>query len=256
YEAFVAGLEEEARKFGYSLLVLQSGEVVDTELKNLEIMRQNRVDGLFVSLTCNTRDIGYFKKIEELGIPVIFADNVPDFEACNKVRFDDEQAALIAARAIISKHRKRVLGLFYSSEQVSVTRKRLESFKKHFDQHGADTALEIQFHKEIAEGEKLVSRALRKPHPPDTIFCIGDNSLVGAMIAIQNAGLSIPDQIAVISISNGLIPQLYKPKITYVKTSGRELAQLAFSRLMEIFSGRTFVREQLLPVTLIKGQSL
>lgn len=256
YEAFVAGIEEEARKSGYSLLILQSGEVVDTELKNLEIMRRNRVDGLFVSLTCNTTDIGYFKKIEELGIPVIFADNVPDFEACNKVRFDDEGAAMIAAKAIIAHHKKRVLGLFYSSEQVSVTRKRLESFKAHFSKFANNTSLTIHFHKEIGEAERIVSAALRKNIRPDAIFCIGDNSLVGAMLAVQGVGLSIPDEIGIISMSNGLIPQLYKPKITYIKTSGRELAQLAFARLMEIFNGRTFLREQLLPVKLIKGQSL
>jgi LacI family transcriptional regulator, galactose operon repressor len=256
YEAFVAGIEEEARKNGYSLLVLQSGENVNTELKNLEIMRKNRVDGIFVTLTCNTKDIGYFKKVEELGIPVIFADNVPDYEACNRVRFDDEAAAIAAAKAIIDKKKKYVLGLFYSSEQVSVSRKRLESFNNYFREHAPDTLLEIHFHKEIDEGNAIVSKAIHKTHPPDTIFCIGDNSLVGSMIAIQNAGLHIPEDISIISISNGLIPRLYRPKITYIKTSGRELAQLAFSRLMEIFKGRTFAREQLLPVSLIMGESL
>ena len=256
YESFISSIEQEAKKYGFSLLVLQSGENTETELKNLDIMKKNRVDGLFVSLTNNTKDIQYFKKIEELGIPVIFTDNVPDFEACNKIRFDDEEAAALAAKAIISKKKKNVLGLFYSSELVSVTRKRLHAFKKSFQQQAPATKLEIHFHNEIHEASAIVKKAIKKNNRPDCIFCMGDNSLIGAMMPIHEKGLKVPDDIAVISISNGLIPQLYNPKITYIKTSGNELAKLAFSRLVEIFEGKTFAKEQLLPAVLIKGGSL
>ena len=51
----------------------------------------------------------------------------------------------------------------------------------------------------------------------------------------HETGVKVPDDLAVISVSNNFITQLYNPKITYKKTSGKELAKLPFSWLVEIF---------------------
>src|SRR5579885_2335004 len=109
YDTFIAAVEEECRKNGYSLMILQSGDDVETESNNLKICRQNRVTGVFVCLTPNTTDLKPFLKFDEVDIPLIFFDKVPEYEACNKVCIADAQSAKIAADAILAKGKKKVL---------------------------------------------------------------------------------------------------------------------------------------------------
>ena len=70
YDSFIGTIEEKAREDGYSVLILQSGENVESELKNLEILKKNRVDGIFVSITSNTKDVSAFMEMEKKGIPM------------------------------------------------------------------------------------------------------------------------------------------------------------------------------------------
>ena len=76
------------------------------------------------------------------------------------------------------------------------------------------------------------------------------------MKAIQKKGLKIPEDIAVITISNGDIPKLYFPEITYVETSGLKLGKLAFSSMMACLGGSTFIQELTIESLLVEGGSL
>ena len=107
YDSFIGSVEEECRKNGYSLLILQSGDDPQTEVMNLKICRQNRITGLFVCITPHTKDIKSFLKLNDSGIPVIFFDKVPTYEACNKVCLADTDAARIAAEAILFAKKKK-----------------------------------------------------------------------------------------------------------------------------------------------------
>ena len=75
-------------------------------------------------------------------------------------------------------------------------------------------------------------KAFAAKHKPNVIFCMGDMILVGVMDAIHELKLRVPDDVAVISISNGMLPKMYNPKVTYVETSGFKLGQLAFQQMI------------------------
>ena len=85
---------------------------------------------------------------------------------------------------------------------------------------------------------------------------MGDLILIGAMQAIHEKGLTVPGNISVISISNGFIPMLYNPKITYVETSGYKLGKLAFKRMMNCVAGDSSVQELTIDSLLVQGGSL
>jgi LacI family transcriptional regulator, galactose operon repressor len=257
YEHFLASLEEEASKMGYSVLILQSGEKnVEKESKNLDIMKRNRVDGLFVSVTEQTEDIKPFLKLTEMGIPLIFFDRVPPAETFNKICFADNNAATIAATQLIKHKKKHVLGLFWGSPKLSITQKRFTSFEEAFKNNSPETILDIHFHMDVNEAENITRKAIESNNPPDAIFCTGDSTMISAIRAIQKKGLKIPGDIGVIAISNGFIPELYTPSISYVETSGHKLAKLAYTRLMEIFDGKTFTRELSVDAVFVEGGSL
>ncbi|MGL1645778.1 hypothetical protein ACSTHO_23665, partial [Vibrio parahaemolyticus] len=80
--------------------------------------------------------------MEEMGIPVIFFDRVPEGSGFNKVCLSDEIAARLAAEAIIRKKKKNVLALF-GHPHLSICKLRHASFIETFKQHAPHTILQV-----------------------------------------------------------------------------------------------------------------
>jgi LacI family transcriptional regulator len=250
YDSFIASVEEESRKNNYSLMILQSGDDPAIELDNLKLCRQNRISGLFACITSKTENIDPFFKLKDLDIPVIFFDKVPEINDCNKVCVADMASATLAANAILGKKKKKVLALFGNSH-LSITKKRLDAFTNTIDKKAK---LLINHASSADEAQEITYSVLNQK--PDTVFCMSDEILTGAMKAIQRAGLKVPEDIGVIAISNGFIPRLYFPEITYVETSGYKLGKLAFSSMMACMAGSTFIQELTIESLLVEGGSL
>lgn len=253
YNSFVASVEEECRRNGYSLMILQSGDDPAIELTNLKLCRQNRITGLFVCISPETVNIEAFLKLKEIDVPVIFFDKVPENNNCNKVCVADSLSATMAANSIINKKKKKVLALF-GNTHLLITKKRLSAFTDTINEKVNKIKLITGHAASSAEAEALTLSYLKEK--PDTVFCMSDEILTGVMKAIQRKQLKVPDNIAVITISNGEIPKLYFPEITYVETSGLKLGKLAFSSMMACLAGSTFIQELTIESLLVEGGSL
>ena len=255
YETFIASVEEESRKNGYALMILQSANDPAIEMENLKLFRQNRVTGLFACITANTHSLESFTKMSEQNVPVIYFDNVPDELGLNKVCLADERAAELAAEAIIQSKKKQVVALF-GDAGLTITQKRMGKLSAMLQNKSDAIHLTIIHAGNSEEAEKAISANLAKKNKTDLIFCMSDELLIGAMKAIQINQLRIPDQVSVIGISNGFVPKLYYPEITYVETSGYKLGKLAFTHLMACLAGSTAIKELTLESVLVKGGSI
>jgi LacI family transcriptional regulator len=252
YDSFITVLEEEAGKMGYSLFILLSGDDPETEIINLKVCRQRRVAGIFACITPLTEDLAPFQKLLELEIPILFFDKVPtgDF---NKICLDDEQAARLSAEALLESKRNHVLALF-GDMKLSISERRKQAFITTFgkDVNRLQTAVATN----AQEAYDAVMQSFRKSTKPDAIFCMSDEILTGAMKAIQELGVKVPREVAVLTISNGFFPKLYYPEITYVETSARKLGKLAFQRMMEYVGGDRSNKELTVESVMIKGGSI
>jgi LacI family transcriptional regulator len=104
--------------------------------------------------------------------------------------------------------------------------------------------------------EALNATTVALVEKPDTVFCMSDEILTGTMKAIQQAELKIPRDISVIAISNGFIPKLYHPEITYAETSGYKLGKLAFESMMACIENTALRQELTLESSLVIGGSI
>lgn len=255
YDSFIAAVEEDARVHGYSVMIMQSRDKVQLETSNLHLFRKNRVMGLFVAVSIETEDVAPFQKLEELKIPVVFFDRVPEVDGYHKVCLADGDAARIAAETIIEKKKKRVFALF-GHPHLSISKIRYASLKEIFEKKSPKTKLTALFLEGIAESERATLEVLKNKSRPDVIFCMGDMHLIGVMRAVHKLKLQVPDDIAIISISNGLIPTMYNPKITYVETSGFKLGKLAFTQMLSCLRNDTTEEEVILSSMLVEGGSI
>lgn len=256
YQSFIAAVEEEAKKNNFSLLILQSSDKSEAELENLRICRANRVAGIFVCLSPFTKDVDSFLRVSRAGTPVVFFDKVPQLEACDKVCIADAEAAALAAKHIISRKKKRILGIF-GNPALLITQKRLAAFQNYFEKNNYVDKLNIIYASSADEARKILTSLLKSSQKPDTIFSMSDEILCGVIKAIQIQKIKVPKQVALITISNdGFIPKLFDPEITYIETNGYELGKLAFKRMKDYLEGKTFIREILLSPKLVRGKSI
>ncbi|MCA6450901.1 MAG: LacI family DNA-binding transcriptional regulator [Chitinophagaceae bacterium] len=231
YDSFIASLEEICRKNGYSIIILQSANDPSIEAENLKLFRQNRISGLFACITASTHELSAYQKMDEVDIPVIFFDKVPPEEHLHTVCLADSAAGEMAADTIIRKKKKKVLALF-GDPQMSITKKRLNAFTGRMKEKAP--GIEVQTIHAISSEEARIKTTAAITDPgnrPDTLFCMSDEILIGVMKALQITGLRTPEDMALIAISNGFIPKLFHPEITYVETSGQKLAEQAFANM-------------------------
>lgn len=255
YDSFISAVEEEAREYGYSVLIMQSKDDLAIENANINLFRKNMVSGIFASVSIQTEELGNYERMISQKIPVVFFDRVVELEGCTRVCLADERAAQIAAEAIIAKKKKKVLALF-GHPHLSITQKRERSLKNTFQSKAPETALTVEYPESIAESKRVAFAALTNDNRPDTIFCMGDLILIGVMYAVHELGLKVPEDISIIGISHGFIPTLYHPKITYVETSGYKLGKLAFVQMMDALKQEEIETEVILDSVLVEGGSL
>jgi LacI family transcriptional regulator len=255
YDSFIAAVEDEARKFGYSVLIMQSRDNVEIETANLNIFRKNMAMGVFATVSIATEDMAPFHKLEDMKIPVIFFDRVPEEKGFYTVCLSDADAARLAAEAIIEKKKQNVLALF-GHPHLSISRVRSKTFVDTFKQQLPSANITLDFPEQPEPSKEIALRALQSTNPPDVIFCMGDLILIGVMRAIHELNLKVPDDVAVISISNGFIPTMYNPVITYVETSGYKLGKLSFSQMLGRLKGEDVSENVCVESILVKGGSL
>lgn len=255
YDSFISAVEEEARKNDYTVMIIQSGDNAAEELAALKHFRQNLVSGIFAAISIETDDLSYFEKLNQAGTPVVFVDRVPVTSGYIKTCLADEAAATIAANAIISKKKKNVLALF-GHPHLSICKIRHEAFLQTFKKSSPTTKIKVDWPEQIESSKTSFLNAWSRNEKPDTVFCMGDMILIGVMQAIHELNLNVPEDIAVIGISNGLIPSMYKPKVTYVETSGYKLGKLAFKQMMDSLHSKPLQREVFVESMLVEGGSL
>ncbi len=213
----------------------------------------SKIFGLIVPTISNWFYESVIAAVEkEAKISVVFLDKVPEADQYNKVCMDDEGAARLAAGHILEKGRQHVLAIF-GNPQMSITRKRKQAFADVIQKAGI--TLSMQDCLDTIEAKKITEE-LYKSRGFDTVFAMSDELLMGVMSALQELEIAIPQQVSVIAISNGFLPALYNPLITYVETSGAALGELAITRLMDYLNGKTFSRTLIMPVRLVEGKSV
>jgi len=254
YDSFIAAVEEECRLNDYRLMILQSGNDPQIEINNLSICRQNRVSGLFVCLSTNTASMDAFDKFKEADIPLIFFDKVPEGKNYDKICIADMDAAKMAAELLIKKKKIKILSLF-GNRSLSISRRRLEAYNNIMLRENG-VQIEVEHCNSTQEARDITYQYFSKKEKPDAVFCMSDEILIGVMKSLNEMKIDIPSKTGVISLSDGFLPSIYTPEITYIETSGFKLGKLAFTRMMNCMDNKPEPVELFISSPFVNGGSL
>ncbi len=254
YDSFMSAVEEKCRPSGYSLIIMQSADNPWIEQNILKLYRQNRVSGCFACLSPGNTDLSNFKKLDDLSIPVVFFDKVPDEALYNQVCIDNQTAATQVANALIQKGKKNILSIF-GSENFALSRIRRQAFIESF-KNRPDIKLLNANASSSADAAVIAQRYFLSDEKPDAIFCMSDEILIGVMKMVQQLKIAYPQDVGIISMSDGYYPKMYYPEITYIETSGYKLGTLAYEVMMQSMDDPHTSHQLTVAPVLVAGGSL
>lgn len=232
YSEFVKVAEKTARKNGYHLILCNSDENAELENDLLKMLKSNRADGIII--TPVRADHQTIEKLNDLNIPYVIANREPEEKrAVNFVINNNEEGGYIATKHLCERAVSEIHYIGGPSSLYTVRRRIFgceKALKEHQEVglhiHSIELTMQACYEKtqEIIEtiGEKRIG-----------IFAYNDNLAIGAMKAIMEAGLEIPNQVALVGYDDILIAQMLGIPLTTVHQSSSEMAEKSTSILME-----------------------
>lgn len=234
----IAGIEKVANEEGYNILINQSLESYQKEVANAKTMFNSRIDGLLVSLASDTENINHFKPFIEKDIPLLFFDRVYEDPNCVGVIIDNVAAAHNATSHLIEQGCKNLIHVTGNLKR-NVYADRLKGFKYALmdnDLSFSDSSIFICELNEEA-GKKAADTVLSMNPLPDGVFFSNDTCAVYCMKHLQKAGISIPEDIAIIGFNNDPISKIIEPNLTTINYPGYEMGEVAVRNLINHMKG-------------------
>jgi len=111
FSTVISGIEDYANLKSYNVMICQSNETYEGEVKSIETLVSSHVDGILVSITKLTRNMEHFHALRKRGIPTVFFDRICEELESDRVIVDDEEGSYKAVKHLILEGRKRIIHL-------------------------------------------------------------------------------------------------------------------------------------------------
>jgi len=197
FNPVIRGIEDILRKKGYNIIICNSDSDYAREEEAITTLIQKRVDGVVITpVGKRSLDISY---LQRTGVPFVlmmshFKTNYTDY-----VGFDDKLGASLATQHLIKKGHRKILYLG-GPPYFSLAQDRLYAHKKVLTQHGIkiDRRLIKTVTPRLEEGYAVVKRLLSKGLDFTAIATFNDYLALGAVKALFECNIKIPDDIAIV----------------------------------------------------------
>ena len=247
------GVESVAREVGYQNLICNTDEDAAKEIGELEALLP-RTDGLIVAPAATPEDTKFYRRILAEGAQVVFIDRRLDGVRCPIVTTDDVEVGKIATEHLIRLgHRK--IG-FLRGTQASTALDRFEGYRKALANHKIPVNVKLIRECGFTErnGYEAMTTWIKEGTVPPAIFAANDPAAIGAMSALFEAGMKVPDDVAIVGAGNIHYGDMLRIPITTVSWSKIEMGQAAANLLIQLIEGEE--KKQKLQNVLVKPELL
>jgi len=255
FSAVVKGMGKAAKELGYSIILQDTGENYENEEEAIQIMISEQVDGLLITpVQTEKRTI---RILQESNIPfVLVARHFSDADT-DYVVADDVQGGYLATTHLIERGHEKIAfinGPSYNSSAIE----RFQGYKKALAEH------DIELNEKLIRNGALTmedgythGKALLMGHDsrPTALFTFSDFVALGAMKAVHEVGLRIPDDIAIVGYDDIAFAFCLEVPLTTVRVLKRQLGEEAISVLEKKIDGQKRHSHLRIPVELVIRQS-
>jgi DNA-binding LacI/PurR family transcriptional regulator len=236
----IQGIEEVTYRLGYNLILMHSAEDAKRERDAIRTLESKRVDGMLISMAQTVEDYKIYRHLIQVGLPVVFFDRCVRGIGASCVSIDDAESAQRITEHLLGHGYTRVAHLS-GPERVSIGAARKAGYRKALQLRGIpyreSLVVESGFHEQ--GGYEAMSKLLSLPEHerPRAVVAVNDPAAFGAMSAIRERKLRIPEDIAIVGFSDDIRAELMATPLTTVRQPAYEVGRKAAQKLLERVEG-------------------
>ena len=232
----ISGIEDVAIQNKYNVLIGQSHDGVEREKQIITAMKNQRVDGLIVSISKHTKDYEHFTALEKYNIPIVFFDRVPNLPNVNKVSFNMDAGTREAIAFLIEKGHRRI-GILNGPEEMKSSKERTETYKQILIKKRLkiDMSLVVSTDLTRESTEKAMQDLLSTKPRPTAVLAINDYVALDAIQYALAQNLELNKDITFVSYANlPITTYLQHPPMASVEQYPYEQGSKAAGILMNL----------------------
>lgn len=252
YAAVLDGIEDEARKEGYSVISANTHEDTQIEVRAIDNFISLHVEGIIACLSQNTTDYSHFEEIANMGIPLVFFGRTCLTDRFSSVTANGDEAAFQATQHLIDTGSRRIAFIGGPNHLDMVKRRK----------HGYLEALRenrIPIDRNLVACEKIdyqwaldtTASLLQQENRPDAILAFNDIITFAAFTAIKQQGLRIPEDVALIGFTDDVHAQYVTPRMSAIEDQSYLMGQTACQLLLKNINGDAKIYRKIVPQKLV-----
>ena len=238
FSTILQGIEEEASARGYRIMVAQSGEHYEREVKICQSFYENKVCGVIVSQAKDTHVYDHFSRLMDAGVPIVFYDRICTGVNTSRVVVDDYMGAYNAVSYLIQTGCRRI-AYFGSQMSLEIAKNRFNGYK--------DALLKnkLPFREELTricdtreDAEIITPEMFEGDEYPDAFFTINDDTALGVLYTVKRMGMRVPEDVSICGFTNGIGAVSCDPMLTTVEQYGVKVGEEAADILINKVEGK------------------
>jgi LacI family transcriptional regulator len=236
------GVETHARPVGYQNLICSTEEEPQKEQDEIEALL-SRTDGLIIASAMTANQAKFYRQLLGDGVKIVLIDRVLEGVRCSAVTTDDLQVGVLATEHLIKVGHRRIGHLRGTSASTSL--QRFEGYRR------ALAKARIRFDQELVrecgftetDGNQAMKMWIASENLPTAIFAANDPAAIGAMAAMEEAGLRVPDDVAFVGAGSIHYGDMLRVPLTTVAWSTAAMGQAAAELLLELIRDKNKTRK-------------
>ena len=227
FSSILSGIEEEASAHGYRIMVAQSNEQYEREVKICKSFYENKVCGIIVSQAKDTHRYDHFQQLIDTGIPLVFFDRICTGVNASRVVVDDYMGAFNAVSHLIETGCNRI-AYYGSAMTLEISKNRYNGYKDALLKHGIQPDPElVRLCDNRTDAENITPEMLNSSAPPNGFFAVNDDTAIGILYTAKRMGFRVPEDISICGFTNGQRAVACDPMLTTVEQRGTKVGEEA-----------------------------
>ncbi len=238
FTSIVSNIESVLIKSGYSTIICDYKEDKDLEKQKLDFLLKKMVDGIITMPMGN--DSEAINSVVERNIPVVLIDRALRDIKCDTVLVDNLNAAYNAVEQLIILGHKRI-GIICGPDEIYTAQERLKGYERVHEDYNmpVDSTLVKKGDYQVESGYRLLSELIKMEEPPTAILVTNYEMTLGALMAVNEGNIKIPDDISFIGFDNLQLSKVVKPPLSIVMQPVQQIGEVAANTILKRLKGDT-----------------
>lgn len=228
----VHGIEKEAAKNGYHIMICATGGVKESELVYLNFVRNKLADGMII--LDSTLSEGEMQEFSA-SFPIVQCSEYSDTKKTPFVSIDNRAAAYDAVAQLIRSGRRKIAYLGVDNNLIS-SRLRMEGYRAALSDFGIayNEKMLLYGNYGYRKAIRVMNDFLKKRIAFDALFAISDRMAAGAITAMRAENIKVPQDVSVIGFDNTDITYMFEPNISTVAQTQNDMGECAFRLMLQV----------------------